>query len=104
MIVLRVTFKRDHQNMRTSKGTALIPINDYKIVNESKLSSSWVWAQFPTYHTMHYKASYVVHKMCYTSKDDDSTVCAKNHTHYEVVYGSKRSTKKLANHLKLKSL
>ena len=35
----------------TSYGAVVIPINDYMIKNASKLSSSWVWAHFATYHT-----------------------------------------------------
>ena len=76
----------------------IIHINDYKIINAFKLSSSRVWAHFATDHTTHNRASYAVCKMCYDSKDKDGTVCANNHTHYELVYGSTRITSKLANH------
>ena len=61
----------------TSEGAVVIPISDYKIVNASKLNSSWVpsW-----YHTTHNRASYVVCKICYDSKDNDGTVRVKNDT------------------------
>ena len=56
----------------------VIPINDYKILNASKFSSSWICAHFAIYHTMHNRASYTVCKICYDSKDNDGTVRVKN--------------------------
>ena len=68
----------------TSNGAVVIPIYDYKIINAGKLSSSWVWAHYATYHTTHDRANYAVCKICYDSKDNDGTARVKNHTDYEV--------------------
>ena len=76
----------------TCNGAVVIPIDDYKIINASKLSSSWIWAQFATYHTTHNRGNYAVCKICYNSKDNDGTALVKNQSDYEVAYGSERST------------
>ena len=81
------------------KGAVVIPIIDNKIVNARKLSSSSASAHFVKYNTMHNRSSYAVCKMCNDCKDNDGTAIAKNHTDYEVLCGSKRSTSKLVNHL-----
>ena len=49
--------------------------------------------------TMHNRANYAVCKICYDSNDGSGRV--KHHTDYEVAYGSRRSTSKLANHFML---
>ena len=63
-----------------SKDAAVIPINDYKIINASKLSSSSVKSHVATYYTTHNRASYAVCKICYDSKDNNGTVHVKNCT------------------------
>ena len=86
----------------TNNGAVVTPIDDYKIINASKLSSSSVLAHFATYHTTHNRANSISCIMFarYYSKNNDGTSCVKNHsdTDYEVAYRSKRSTNKLANH------
>ena len=62
----------------TSKGAVVTPINDYKIVNASGLSSSWEWAHFATSHTMHNRASNNVCKMCYDFSDKQGKIIKKN--------------------------
>ena len=75
-----------------------MPINHYKIINASKLSSSSVLTHFGTYHTTYDRENYAVCKICYDSNNNDGTSCVKNHSDYKVAYRSKRSTNKLANH------
>ena len=43
----------------TSNCAVVTPSNDYKIVNDSKLSSAKVWAHIATYHTIHNRADVI---------------------------------------------
>ena len=81
----------------TSNGAVVIPIDDYEIINAGKLSSSWVWAHFATYHATHNRANYAVCKMFHYSEDNDGTARVENHSDYEVAYGSERSTSNFVN-------
>ena len=66
-------------------------MNDYEIIGASKLSSSTVWAHF-AYNTSHNTRNLTVYNIRDHFERNDGTVRVKNHTEYEVAYGSKRST------------